>query len=159
MNNASASRGMYDQRWESDGLLALGTFLQLLRPQSLDQQHRAGVYRAHVQVIAQHVREIFEEWVAQREIEPDYGRLANTSAVNRWELLRLRKRCERLRPPRALGRAHDDLLTAVTASARACQLLANGYRSHKSEAICDGQALLVETMDELSALLRDVEVG
>ncbi len=103
------------------------------------------------------MREIFDGWVAQREIEPDYARLANTAAVNRWELMRLRKRAERLHAPRGLQRAHEDLLTAVTASARACQLLANGYRFHKSEAICDGQALFVETLDELSTLLDDVK--
>jgi len=139
--------------------LALGTFLQLLRPQSLDQQHTTRVYRAHVQAIGERVREIFDAWVAQREIEPDYVRLANTSAVNRWELMRLKKRAQRLHPPRSLGRTHDDLLTAVTASARACQLLANGYRFHKSEAICDGQALFVETIDELTELMPDVAVG
>jgi hypothetical protein len=136
--------------------LALATFLQLLRPQAVEQEHVDRVYRMHAQAIAQRVREIFEAWGVQREVEPDYARLANNSAVNRWELMRLRRRVERLQPPRALGRLHDDLLTAVTASARACQLLANGYRSHKSEAICDGQALFVETVGELDLLVRDV---
>src|SRR4051812_13828783 len=89
-----ARPGMYDQHWEFDSLLALGSFLQLLRPQTLDQEHTTRVYRAHVQAVAQRVREIFEAWVEQREIEPDYARLANTSAVNRWELMRLKKRDE-----------------------------------------------------------------
>jgi hypothetical protein len=138
--------------------LALATFLQLFRPQALDRDHTARVYRAHVDAVCQRVREIFDGWVTQREVEPDYARLANAAAVNRWELMRLKKRADRLHPPRTLNRAHDDLLTAVTASARACQLLANGYRFHKSEAICDGQALFVETIDELDALQRDVAV-
>jgi hypothetical protein len=137
--------------------LALASFLQLLRPQSLDQQHTMRVYRAHVQAIGERVREVFDGWVAQREIEPDYARLANAAAVNRWELMRLKKRADRLHPPRGLSRTHEDLLTAVTASARACQLLANGYRFHKSDAICDGQALFVETLDELTLLVSEVE--
>jgi hypothetical protein len=45
----------------------------------------------------------------------------------------------------------------VIASARACQLLANGYRFHKSEAICDGQALLVEAVQDLEGLVRVAE--
>src|SRR6266511_1047746 len=64
-------------------------------------------------------------WVALREIEPDYARLANTAAVNRWELMRLAKQTERLQPPRIVGGTHRHILAAVTSSARACQLLAN----------------------------------
>jgi hypothetical protein len=100
---------------------------------------------------------VFDDWVAMREVEPDNARLANASAVNRWELMRLAKQTERLRPPRSMNGLHRDVQAAVEASARACQLLANGYRFHKSEAVCDGQALLVETVDDLDALLRHVE--
>jgi len=41
-------------------------------------------------------------------------------------------------------------------NARACQLLANGYRFHKSEAVCDGQALLVETVGDIADLLTQI---
>jgi len=150
---------MYDHAQESDAYLAIGTFLQLLRAPALEEQHTESIYRAHAHAIGQRVHEIFESWGTQRDSEPEYARLANASAVNRWELMRLLKHAERLQPPRSLGRLHIDLLTAVTASARACQLLANGYRSHKSEAICDGQALFVETIAELSSLMRDVSAA
>jgi hypothetical protein len=136
--------------------LAIATFLQLLRPQTLDDQRALRVYRTHVDAMCSHVRDVFEAWVTLREIEPDYARLANTSAVNRWELMRLANQAERLQPPRTLGGVHRNLLAAVTASARACQLLANGYRFYKSEAICDGQALLVETVQDLDELLLQV---
>jgi hypothetical protein len=137
--------------------LAIATFLQLLRPQSLEDQHAIRVYQGHVQTIATQVRQVFDSWVALREIEPDYARLANTAAVNRWELMRLAKQTERLQAPRPLTGAHRHILAAVSSSARACQLLANGYRFHKSEAICDGQALLVETVQELDELLLNVD--
>jgi hypothetical protein len=37
-------------------------------------------------------------------------------------------------------------------------LLANGYRFHKSEAICDGQAMLVETVDDLNGLAGQLQM-
>jgi hypothetical protein len=137
--------------------LAIATFLQLLRPQSLEDQRTVRIYRSHVQTITSQLHQVFDTWVALREIEADYARLANTAAVNRWELMRLAKQTERLQPPRMLGATHRHILAAVTSSARACQLLANGYRFHKSEAICDGQALLVETVQDLDDLLLQVD--
>jgi hypothetical protein len=136
--------------------LAIASFLQLLRPQTLEDQRALRVYRGHVEAISTRVRDVFEAWNAAREIEPDYMRLANTAAVNRWELMRLAKQTERLQAPRMLGGTHREVLAAVTASARACQLLANGYRFHKSDAICDGQAMLVETRQALEDLLLHV---
>ncbi len=136
--------------------MAIATFLQLLRPQNLEDQRAIRVYRAHVQGISNQIHQVFDAWVALREIEPDYARLANTAAVNRWELMRLAKQTERLQPPRIVGGTHRHILAAVTSSARACQLLANGYRFHKSEAICDGQALLVETVEDLDELLLQI---
>jgi hypothetical protein len=137
--------------------LALASFLQLLRPRTLDEQRQHREYCAHVQAVNDRLRSIFDAWAVMREVESDYARLANTSAVNRWELLRLAKQSERVRPPRALGDVHRDVALAVTSSARACQLLANGYRFHKSEAICDGQALLVEAVQDLEGLVRQAE--
>jgi hypothetical protein len=139
--------------------VALATFLQLLRPQSLVQEQRAQrLYRAHAQQAASRVRGIFDDWLALREVEPDYSHLANAAAVNRWGLMRLARDTERLDPPRSLGGAHRDLHNALIGSARACQLLANGYRFHKSEAICDGQALLVETVAEISELVAQLQM-
>src|SRR6185312_13624233 len=117
--------------------------LQLLRPQTLEDQRALRVYRGHVEAISTRVRDVHDSWNVAREIEPDYMRLA--------------KQAERLHAPRMLGGTHKDLLAAVTASARACQLLANGYRFHKSDAICDGQAMLVETKQALEDLLLHVD--
>ena len=137
--------------------MALATFLQLLRPRTLDEQRQHREYCAHVHAVSSRVRAIFDAWVDMREVEGDYARLANASAVNRWELMRLAKQSERVHAPRALTDVHRDASQAVTASARACQLLANGYRFHKSEAICDGQALLVEAVQDLENLTRVAE--
>ena len=48
-------------------------------------------------------------------------------------------------------------VSRVVGCARACQLLANGYRFHKSEAVCDGQALLVETVSDIADLLAQIQ--
>jgi hypothetical protein len=139
--------------------VALATFLQLLRPHSLVHERRAQrVYHAQAEHIASRVRGVFDEWLLLREIETDNIQLANAAAVNRWELLRLATNAERLDPPRSMTGLHRDLHNAVIGVARACQLLANGYRFHKSEAVCDGQALLVETVAEVSELVAQLQM-
>jgi len=104
------------------------------------------------------VRVTFDDWVRMREIEPDNMRLANASAVNRWELMRLANEAELLEPPRKLANVHRGVQEAVIGAARACQLLANGYRFYKSEAVCDGQALLVETVQDINALAAQLQM-
>jgi hypothetical protein len=138
--------------------VALATFLHLLRPNSIPDEHAERLYRARAQQLASRVRAVFDDWVAVREVEPDNSRLANTAAVNRWELMRLVSEVEHLEPPRSLAGVHRDVLNAVIGAARACQLLANGYRSHKSEAVCDGQALLVETVNEIDDLVGQLQM-
>lgn len=138
--------------------MALATFLQLLRPTNLQEQRARRLYRAEVQQIAIRMQSVFDEWLALREVEPDNTQLANAAAVNRWELMRLAKSAEHLDPPRGFASIHRDVQNAVLGSARACQLLANGYRVHKSEAVCDGQALLVETVADINALVAQLQM-
>jgi hypothetical protein len=145
-------------RTQGARLLALGSILQLLRPQTLEEQRAQRLYRTQVQQIAGRVRATFDDWVRMREVEPDNMRLANVAAVNRWELMRLANEAEQIEPPRKLNNIHRAVQEAVVASARACQLLANGYRFYKSEAVCDGQALLVDTVQELSDLEAQLRI-
>jgi hypothetical protein len=107
--------------------------------------------------MADGLRAMFDAWGSLREIEPDYARLANAAAVNRWRIMRLARTVEQLEPPRSLSNVHREVHNAVIGCARACQLLANGYRFHKSEAVCDGQALLVETVADISELLVQIQ--
>jgi hypothetical protein len=132
--------------------------LQLLRPQSLQQQRAQRLYLVAAQDSVTRVNSVFDEWNTLREIEPDNERLANAAAVNRWELMRMAKDVERLDAPRPILGIHRDLHNAIVGSARACQLLANGYRSHKHEAVCDGQALLVEVVAEMNGLIEQLQM-
>jgi hypothetical protein len=138
--------------------VALATFLQILRPQTLQEQRAQRSYRADIQQIAGRLRSILDEWISLRELESDYTRLANASAVNRWELMRLAQEAEQLDPPRSLANVHRDVQNAVVGSARACQLLANGYRFHKSEAVCDGQAMLVDAVKDIDDVVAQLQM-
>jgi hypothetical protein len=138
--------------------VALATFLQLLRPHSLEEQRAQRLYRAHAEQFANRLRAIFDDWLSLREVEADYSQLANAAAVDRWEVMRMVKESERLDPPRSLTTMHRDIQNALVGAARACQLLANGYRFHKSEAVCDGQALLVETVADISELVAQLQM-
>jgi hypothetical protein len=138
--------------------LALATFLQLLRPTSLQEQRAQRAYRAEVQQIARRMQSVFDDWLSLREIESDNGELANAAAVNRWELMRLARSAEALQPPRSWASIHREVHEAVLGSARACQLLANGYRGHKSEAVCDGQALWLDTLADINALVDQLQM-
>jgi len=79
--------------------VALATFLQLLRPHSLEGQRAQRFYRAEAERIARQVRETFDDWLALREYESDNMQLANAAAVSRWELIRLVKGAEQLDAP------------------------------------------------------------
>jgi hypothetical protein len=138
--------------------VALATFLQLLRPQTLQEQRAQRAFNAEAQQVAARLRRVLDDWVAMREVEPDNARLANVAAVHRWELMRLARHAEELEPPRSLVSVQRDVHNAVIGAARACQLLANGYRFHKSEAVCDGQALLVETVQDIGELVAQLQM-
>ncbi len=138
--------------------MALATFLQLLLPTTIQDQRAVHIYRLEAEDVASRIQEIFDSWLVLREHESNNFELANAAAVNRWELMRLARSTELLSPPRSLNGAHRELHTAVVGAARACQLLANGYRGHKSEAVCDGQALLVETVAEVSELIDQLKM-
>jgi hypothetical protein len=138
--------------------VAIATFLQLLRPHTPQEQRARRLYALQVEQTAARLRAIFDEWSTMREIEPDNIRLANAASVNRWELLRLAREIEHQPPPRSLASMQRDVHNDLIGAARACQLLANGYRFHKSEAVCDGQALLLETVQDMAELVGQLQL-
>ncbi len=119
--------------------------------------HVLGAYRVRVLEAAERLSRACDAWDGLRQIEPDNARLANMAAVNRWELVRLLRQLERLHVPSVVGKLHAELAAALHDAARAWQMLANGYRSHKSEAVCDGQALLVEAAAAVQVISHELE--
>jgi hypothetical protein len=132
--------------------VAFATLLQRLRPTSTQEQHAQHQYRAEAQHFVARVQSICDNWLRVRETESDNGQLANAAAVSRWELMRLAGSLEHLSPPRSLASVHRTVQEVLLNSARACQMLANGYRGHKAEVVCDGQALLLEMVAEINGL-------
>ncbi len=139
--------------------MAIGVrFLQLLKPQTLQEQRAQHAYVAQAQKIAARICRAFDDWNAHREVEQDNQRLANTAAVNRWELMLLARETEALAAPRSMLGIQRNLQNAVKDAARACQLLAIGYRSHKAHAVCDGQALLIDVVSDVNALVAQLQM-
>lgn len=97
-----------------------------------------------------------ESWNDLVQLSPDDPQLANVASVNRWEMLKVAEELGQLEVPRAAAARHREIRDAVQSSARACQLLANGYRFHKADAMCDGHILLLDTMDRLNRLSGNV---
>lgn len=150
------STGIHTHSVKIKATVALAGLLHLRRSQTMEDQRAEQAYAGDVRDAVLHVRQMFDQWVELREVEPDNARLANAAAVNRWDLMRLAAHIEKLPVPRSLSSAHRTLHTHIVTCARASQLLANGYRFHKSEAVCDGQALLVEGADALAGLVNDL---
>ena len=138
--------------------MAIGVrFLQLLKPQTLEEQRAQHAYIAQVQRVSERICRVFDDWNARREVEADEERLANTAAVNRWELMVLAREAEEFVPPRSMLNIHRNLDTTLKSAARACQLLASGYRSHKAHTVCDGQALLIQVVGDVNALVAQLQ--
>jgi hypothetical protein len=116
------------------------------------------VFRADATRLVNRLRVLFDEWGTLREVVPEYDRLGNVAAVNRWELMRLARESEQLHSPRSMNGVQRELHEALTSAARAWQLLANGYRFHKSEAVCDGQALLIDTLAQVDGLIEQMQM-
>jgi hypothetical protein len=138
--------------------VAFATLLQRLRPTSLQEEHAQHAYRTDAQQFVNRLQTMLEDWLRLREIETDNSVLANAAAVSRWELMRLAGSLEELSPPRSLAKVHRAVHDALLASARGYQLLANGYRGHKSEVVCDGQALLLQMLTEVNGLLGRLQM-
>jgi hypothetical protein len=138
--------------------MALASFLHLRKPQTLQEQRAERIYAGQVREITARVTRVFDDWTTLRETEFDNERLANSAAVSRWELMLVVKNTERLTPPRSMLTTQRDLHNAVVGAARACQLLANGYRAYKSEAVCDGQAMLVEVLEDINGLVEQLQM-
>jgi hypothetical protein len=142
----------------SGAAVALAAFLQFIRPVSAEDRGAERLFRADATRLTNRLRTMFDDWGTMREVVPENDRLANVAAVNRWELTRLAQESEQLQSPRSMNGIRRELHVALTNAARAWQLLANGYRFHKSHAVCDGQALLVDTLAQVERLIEQMQM-
>jgi hypothetical protein len=101
---------------------------------------------------------LYRRWTDDVEIDASDDDLANAASIRRWEAAALRDRAQAIDPPPTLAREHEELVALAGATARAAQLLSNGYRFHSSSARCDGQALMMESEARHATLRRHLEL-
>ena len=133
------------------------SLIRRLRPLPAAEAEALAAYRERLAPTAHRVGSVRDEWLEAAARDPVDMQLANTASVHRWELSRLLAEVDALEPPPVAASAHQQVRRALEDAARGCQLLATGSRSHKSEAICDGQVLLVGAAESLERLLSDLD--
>lgn len=139
--------------------MPIGTLLRRLRGPSQEDLLALRAYREAVEPSLDRLRAVRDEWLALSRDVGDQEWVANTAAKARWELARLGQRAAEIHAPTLADTSHRDLLRALNDAARGCQLLATGTRSHKSEAVCDGQALLVEAAEAADRIGRGLDAS
>jgi len=121
---------------------ALSALGRLFQRHPLPSDEELIAYAAEMVPALERAERLYQEWFEQAALFADHERLANAAAIHRWEAATLARALGQIAPPRALGRSHADLVTALHAASRAAQLLSNGTRFHNGHAVCDGQTLL-----------------
>ena len=126
----------------------------LFRGRPAVEPAEADRYGAAVQPLLQDLYELFVRWRQDLELDSPEEGLANAASIQRWQAASIRDQLVAVERPVAFSKLHDDLGTIALDTARAAQLLSNGYRFHSSRARCDGHALMLTAEARLDALLR-----
>ena len=137
--------------------MPFASLIRRLRPLPRAEVEALAAYRDRIAPVALQVSEVRDRWLEMVAQHPVDDQLANSASVHRWELSRLAADMEGIEPPPVAASVHHQVRRAVGDAARGCQLLATGSRFHKSEAICDGQVLLVDAAESLQKLLADLD--
>jgi hypothetical protein len=125
-----------------------------LRRRTPEERQAMRLFGDRARRIVHRERAIVDDWLQQASMGVGDERLANAAAVARWQSGRLTERLEHLAPPPSCESAHRDITEAILDVTRGFQLLASGYRFRATDAVCDGQALLNEAMDDAERALR-----
>jgi hypothetical protein len=129
----------------------------LFRPRAALSADELQTYADAVGPSIEQLGALYLRWRESLELDAPDEQLANAGSIQRWQAAGLRDSLRRITPPPALARPHADLVAIATSTARASQLLSNGYRFHSSSARCDGHALLLSTEERLAALRAELE--
>lgn len=123
-----------------------------IRP-SLDPA-RLQTYAEAVRPMAAQLEALYLRWRRQLESDLPENEMADAASIQRWQAAGLFDQLGRLEPPAAFVKAHTTLKSLTWDTARASQLLSNGYRFHSSRARCDGQSLMLSSEERFEALRR-----
>ena len=114
-------------------------------------------YSTAIKPLAERAGALYARWRHDLEIDTHEDELANSASIQRWEAAGLLDHLRSIQPPKPLARTHAELQSVITDTARAAQLLSNGYRFHSSNARCDGQALMLASEERFTAICRAFE--
>ena len=124
----------------------------LLRGHARPDPRELERYGSAVTPLAAQLGRLYRRWRTDLELDAPQDDLANSASIQRWEAAGLRERLAAVEPPEGLARLHAELVALTVETARAAQLLSNGYRFHSSSARCDGQALMLESEARFDSL-------
>lgn len=135
----------------------LDDLTRLFRGRIRVEPEELGRYGEAAGPMVEQLGALYRRWRDDLELDAPDDDLANSASIRRWEAAGLRGRLLDVEPPPALARLHAELIGLTENTARAAQLLSNGYRFHSSRARCDGQALMLEAEERHASVRRTLE--
>lgn len=124
--------------------MSLRTLWWCIKRPSPEEGQTLRAYYAGILPLAQRASGFHDQWLDLRNLAEDDQQLANAASVHRWETTRLVDELRAQTPPARARPIHGNLVACLNDFSHAFQLLATGTRYHRTEALCDGQALLVD---------------
>jgi hypothetical protein len=113
-----------------------------------------NAYGERLAPITGRLRGLYARWRETLEHLSREDELANTASIQRWEAAGLLDELRPIQPPEPLAQAQVELESIVADTARASQLLSNGYRFTSSRARCEGQALMLASEERFQKLCQ-----
>jgi hypothetical protein len=132
--------------------VSLRTLWRRFRKPSEQEVQEIRDFRATALPAVRRAQGHLDRWLKTRDEEPDNEQLANAASVHRWELARLTQEVRQQTPPPRAQALHAELAACLDDYSRAFHLLGTGERYNRSDTVCDGQALLVDTGTRLQRL-------
>lgn len=111
-------------------------------------------YTSAIRPIVAQLGALYVRWRTDLEVDSMQEDQADAASIQRWEAAALRDQLAAVVAPAPLARLHADIEALAGDTARAAQLLSNGFRFHNSRARCDGHALMLESQARFDTLRR-----
>jgi hypothetical protein len=128
----------------------------LFRGRARGEPAELEAYGEVVGPVSERLGTLYTRWRQDLELLSAEPEMANAASIQRWEAAGLLDQLQPVQPPPRLVRAHSELKSIIADTARAAQLLSNGYRFHSSRARCDGHALMLASEARFGALRKSL---
>jgi hypothetical protein len=129
----------------------------LLRGRPRIDPAELGRYASAIRPPAERLGGLYARWRRDLEVDSKAEEHANAASIQRWEAAAVRDQLAAVPPPAPLAKLHAELAALADETARAAQLMSNGFRFHNSDARCDGHALMLASEERFASLRRALE--